>query len=115
MGGAWSRNSRELPHRAYKGNEAFCAVKEKFGVIKAIQYTFKKGTGNAAAMLSATRTYKSFNITEQYNTIKGLISDGLSFALNNAKESTLERLENATLKTFGATKQARKAAEENLA
>ncbi len=100
-------------YKAYNGGKGFKKIRDEFGTIAAIKYTFNKQAQDASAMLSAVTTFKGLDCSQQFNTIKGLYS-GLTVALDNAKESTMERLQGVTLRTFGATKQAREAAEERL-
>lgn len=106
--------SMDAYFQAYSGEVAFKTVRDKYGTVAAIRYTLNKELQNATARLSAINSFDRLNCSQQFNTVKGLYN-GLSIALNNAKENTLERCQNVTLRTFGATKEARKAAEENLA
>lgn len=100
-------------YNVYNGAKGFKAIRKEFGTIEAIKYTFNEQAQNASALLSAVLTFKGLDCSQQFNTIKGLYS-GLTVALDNAKDSTMERLQNVTLRTFGATKEARKAAEERV-
>lgn len=100
-------------YRVYNGAKGFKEIRNEFGTIEAIKFTFNQQAQNASAMLSAVFTFKGLDCSQQLNAIKGLGS-GLTVALDNAKESTMERLQGVTLRTFGATKEARKAAEEKL-
>ncbi len=105
--------SMEAYFQAYSGEVAFKKVRDEFGTMAAIQFTLNKNLQNATAKLSAIKSFDRLNCSQQFNTVKGLYK-GLSIALDNAKDNTLERLQNVTLRTFGATKEARKAAEESL-
>lgn len=100
-------------YKAYNGGKGFKKIRDKFGTIATIKYILNKQAQDTSAMLSAVSTFKGLDCSQQFNTIKGLYS-GLTVALDNAKESTMERLQGVTLRTFGATKLAREAAEERL-
>lgn len=97
----------------YGSIKGFKEYQKEHGFLAAITETLNnaKDTG---ALTSATESFKRRDCSQQINIIKGLFSEGLNIALNNAKQGTMERLENITLNTFAATKQAKKAVEEKL-
>lgn len=108
-----NNSSMEDYFRVYGGAEGFNKIRKEFGTIEAIRFTLNKNAQNATAKINAITTFSQLNCSQQFNTVKGLYN-GLSIALDNAKENTLERLQHITLRTFGATKEAHEAAEESL-
>lgn len=110
-----SATSIEIYFRVYGSVKGFKEFQKEYGPIAAIKETFNNLSNNIIAMMSATESFKRRNCSQQVNVIRDLCPQGLTTALNNSKDGTLERLQNTTLGTFGATKQARETAEEKLA
>lgn len=101
-------------YQANSGAKGFANIQKEFGTTEAIKYTLNKCSQDASAVLSAVKSFKILDASQQINTIKGLYS-GLELALNNAKKGALEKLQNTNLSSFGATQEAKKIAEERLA
>lgn len=98
----------------YGGIDGFKNYQKDYGTLTAIKDTFNNFSNNTAALLRARTTYNTLNSSQQLSVIKELNCEGLTTALDNAKNYTLRKVQHVTLGTFGATKQARETAEKEL-